>query len=103
MASRKDERIKEQNKLHEQKKVQSVYLPKSKVTISISHDVRKRLIEAGQEYGLKLSNMIERAARYYLAEIEDLEIAMWRTKNSEGEAMTHEQVGKAIGLDTEMG
>ena len=72
---------------------------KSKVTISISGDVQAKMIAIGKEYGLKLSNMLERAARYYLAEIEDLETAQLRAENPEGTMMTHAEVRQSIGLD----
>ncbi len=71
-------------------------IPKRKVAISINEAVHKRLMDIGEQYGLNFSNMIERAARYYLAEIEDLEIAMWRDQNREGEPMTHDEFRKTL-------
>lgn len=76
--------------------VQRKRVPKRKVAISISGAVHERLMDIGAQYGLNFSNMIERAARYYLAEIEDLEIAMWRDQNREGEPMTHDKFRKTL-------
>lgn len=72
---------------------------KSRVTISINAEVRERLLKIGSQYGLKLSNMLERAARYYLAEFEDLEEALYRSKHEE-EHLTLEETKKFIGLDS---
>ena len=73
-------------------------MPKNRVTISISEDVQKRLEKVGSLYGLKLSNMLERSARFYLEEIEDLETALQRSKY-EKEEMTLDEVKKGLGLD----
>ena len=72
---------------------------KNRVTISISGDVKERLAKIGSQYGLKLSHMLERAARYYLAEFEDLEEALYRSKHEE-EHLTLEETKKFIGLDS---
>ncbi len=71
---------------------------KNKVTISINKEVYERLSNIGIQYGLKFSNMIERSARYYLAEFEDLEEAFLRSKN-EKEHLTLEETKKFISLD----
>lgn len=72
---------------------------KNRVTISISGEVQKRLTKIGSQYGLKFSHMLERAARYYLAEFEDLEEALYRSKHEE-EHLTLEETKKFIGLDS---
>ena len=72
---------------------------KNKVTISISSEVRKKLEKIGEQYGLKLSNMIERAARYYLADIEDIEIAHFRYTHPEGEPLSGEDVKSMFGVE----
>ena len=71
---------------------------KNRVTISINEEVRERLSKIGSQYGLKLSHMLERAARYYLAEFEDLEEALYRSKHEE-EHLTLEETKKFIGLE----
>ncbi len=71
---------------------------KNKVTISINKEVYDRLSNIGKQYGLKFSNMIERSARYYLAEFEDLEEALHRSKH-EKEHLTLEETRKFIGMD----
>lgn len=71
---------------------------KARVTISLHKDVRERLAKIGEQYGLKLSHMLERSARYYLAEFEDLEEALFRSKH-EKEHMSLEETKKFIGLD----
>ncbi|MFC1725589.1 hypothetical protein ACFL4T_08170 [candidate division KSB1 bacterium] len=73
-------------------------MSKNRVTISISGDVQERLEKVGSLYGLKLSNMLERSARFYLEEIEDMEIALHRTKH-EKEEMTLEEVKKELELE----
>ena len=71
---------------------------KNKVTISISKDVYDRLTGIGMQYGLKISNMLERSARYYLAEFEDLEEALHRSRN-EKEHLSLEETRKFIGME----
>jgi len=46
--------------------------PKRKVSVSLSDEAIKGLERIGVQYGLKLSNMLERAARYYLEEYEKI-------------------------------
>jgi len=58
---------------------------KNKISITISSDVKQRLEEIGSFYGLKISHMLERSARYYLAEFGDLEIALHRSQTEEEE------------------
>ena len=71
---------------------------KNRVTISIAKDVQERLLKIGEQYGLKLSHMLERSARYYLAEFADLEEALYRSQH-EKEHLTLEETKKFIGLD----
>lgn len=73
--------------------------PKNRISISISKDVQKRLEEIGEQYGLKISNMLERAARYYLADIEDFEIAYWRYENPKGERISGEEAKRIFGVE----
>ena len=72
---------------------------KTKVTISISDEVRKKLEKIGEQYGLKLSNMIERAARYYISDFEDMEIAHFRYTHPEGERISGEDVKRIFGVE----
>ena len=73
--------------------------PKNRISISISKDVQSRLEEIGEQYGLKISHMLERAARYYLADIEDLEIAYWRYENPKGERISGEEAKRIFGVE----
>lgn len=74
------------------------HLPgKNRVTISMSNDVKCKLEKIGQQYGLKLSDMVERAARYYIEEMEDLEIAQYRYTHPEGERISGEEVKRMFG------
>jgi predicted DNA-binding protein len=69
---------------------------KTKISISIDRNVQKRLANIGEQYGLKLSNMIERAVRYYLEEMEDVELALERLNNPEGRAIPHDEFRKTL-------
>ncbi|MFC1561873.1 hypothetical protein ACFL4Q_02630 [candidate division KSB1 bacterium] len=71
---------------------------KKKASISINKDVYDRLTRTGMLYGLKFSHMVERSARYYLAEFEDLEEALHRSKH-EKEHLTLEETEKFIELE----
>jgi len=71
---------------------------KRRVTISISGEVSDKLLKIGGQYGLKLSHMIERAGRYYLAEFEDLEEALYRREH-EKERMSLEDAKRYAGLE----
>jgi len=75
-----------------------VRAPKRKVSVSLSDEAIKGLERIGVQYGLKLSNMLERAARYYLEEYEDIEIAYQRSKSGE-ETLSAEEARKYLELD----
>jgi antitoxin component of RelBE/YafQ-DinJ toxin-antitoxin module len=44
---------------------------KEKVSITINSDTKDRIAKIGEQYGLNFSNMVERAVRYYLLELEE--------------------------------
>ena len=72
---------------------------KERVSVSLSDEVTNRLRTIGEQYGLGLSNMLERAARLYLEDIDDNAIAHHRYLNERGDAISLEQVKKELGLD----
>lgn len=71
---------------------------KDRVAISISHETKNKLEKIGEQYGLKLSNMVERAARYYIEEIEDIELAHYRYTHPEGERIGGEEAKRIFGV-----
>ena len=44
---------------------------KQKVSLTLSGDVKDKIAKIGKQYGLNLSNIVERAVRYYLNDIEE--------------------------------
>lgn len=73
--------------------------PKERVSISISSEVATKLRKIGEQYGLGLSNMLERAARSYLEDFEDNVIAHYRYTHPEGENISIEDLKKELELE----
>lgn len=44
---------------------------KQKVSLTLNGEVKDKIAKVGKQYGLNLSNIVERAVRYYLNDIEE--------------------------------
>lgn len=69
---------------------------KARLTITIKENVRDELMKIGNQNGLKISNMIERAAEYYLADRKSLEIAKRRAEDPKGVYIDAEEAERLV-------
>lgn len=69
---------------------------KARVTVTIDRTIKSGLEEIGGRYGLKLSQVLERAAGYYLSEIRDFEIAKSRLENPHGEWIDADEARRRV-------
>ncbi len=73
----------------------SVPTKKVRSTISINENVHSKMKEVADNYGLGMSNIMERAARYYLEKYYYADVALKRYKEG-GETLTGDELDEAL-------